>query len=52
MGRGRSLPPGVGELDARHGAMIGDEPGDPPPGFDVLVLPDPGVGRRDAALGE
>ena len=47
----RGLPAGVSELDPGHRTVLGDEPSDSPPRPDVFVLPDPGVGRRDAALG-
>jgi hypothetical protein len=46
----RGLPPGVGELDAGHGALPADEVDDACVVGGLLVVPDPRVLRRDATL--
>ncbi|MNZ87031.1 hypothetical protein D3C78_1058780 [compost metagenome] len=48
---GAGLAPGVGDLDARHGAGGLDGAGDRGEGRGLLVAPQPGAGRGDAPFG-
>ena len=51
LGIHRRLASGVGELQPDHRTLRVHEVGDATPGGDLLVVPDAGVVRRDAAIG-